>query len=75
MLIARLQLADTQLGLFKKDEAWDGEVRHCELAVAQINRLRPKFVIVCGDLTNVREQETAPCVIVVGPRWGMRWML
>lgn len=46
------QLADTQFGMFEKDERWDKETALFTRAVAHINRIKPRFVIVCGDLVN-----------------------
>lgn len=46
------QLADTQFGMFNKDESWEQETALFSRAVEQINRLKPRFVIVCGDLVN-----------------------
>lgn len=46
------QLADTQFGMFEGDERWDQETALFTRAVEQINRLKPRFVIVCGDLVN-----------------------
>src|SRR5436853_979848 len=47
-----LQLADTQFGMFDADASWEKETALFEHAVEHINRLRPKFAIVCGDLVN-----------------------
>ena len=44
-----IQLADPQFG-FMKDRAQ--EVKNAERAVEHINRLKPRFVVVCGDLTH-----------------------
>jgi len=46
-------LADTQLGMVMSDKEWDGELDKCRQAVEALNRLRPKFAIVCGDLVNM----------------------
>jgi 3',5'-cyclic AMP phosphodiesterase CpdA len=46
------QLADTQFGMFKQDESWAEEEALAQAAVRHINRLKPKFVVVCGDLVN-----------------------
>lgn len=46
------QLADTQFGMFEKDERWDQETALFTRAVERINQLKPRFVIVCGDLVN-----------------------
>lgn len=47
-----LQLADTQYGMFTKDTGFEQEAELVAKAVDHINRLKPRFVIVCGDLTN-----------------------
>lgn len=47
-----MQLADTQYGMFTGDEGFEQETALVQRAVEHINRLRPRFVIVCGDLTN-----------------------
>ena len=54
------QLADTQFGMFKEDETWAEEEALAEAAVAHINRLKPKFVVVCGDLVNAMPNGGAP---------------
>ena len=40
-----------QVGMFKMDADW-AEVTMLRMAVQHINRLRPKFVLISGDLTN-----------------------
>jgi 3',5'-cyclic AMP phosphodiesterase CpdA len=47
-----MQLADTQYGMFTGNEGFAQEAALAERTVQHINRLRPRFVIVCGDLTN-----------------------
>jgi len=47
-----VQMADCQLGMFDAHVSWDKEVSLCEKAVEHINRLSPRFVIICGDLTH-----------------------
>jgi 3',5'-cyclic AMP phosphodiesterase CpdA len=47
-----IQLADTQYGLFTRNQGFDKEVELVRQAVEHINRLEPRFVIVCGDLVN-----------------------
>jgi serine/threonine-protein phosphatase CPPED1 len=47
-----LQLADTQYGMFTGNKGFEKEVALSQQAVEHINRLRPRYVIVCGDLTN-----------------------
>ena len=47
-----IQLADTQFGAFNRDRSFDQETANYEFAVVNINRLRPRFVVICGDLIN-----------------------
>lgn len=51
-----VQLADTQLGMeadFDRSlRGWDKEIRLMKRATEEVNRIRPAFVIVCGDLVN-----------------------
>jgi len=56
------QLADTQLGFMESNptngkwlnpnSSWEKELQLCQEAVDTINRLKPRFVIVCGDLVH-----------------------
>jgi predicted MPP superfamily phosphohydrolase len=54
-------LADPQLGFDKDNRSWDEEAERSRIAVAALNRLqpRPKFAIVCGDLTHALPGEPA----------------
>ncbi len=47
-----IQAADPQFGMFAKNENFLQETANFEFFVANVNRLKPAFVIVCGDLTN-----------------------
>lgn len=47
-----VQLADTQLGFTAGGNDMKVEIDHFKQAVAHINRLKPAFVIISGDLTN-----------------------
>ncbi len=47
-----VQLADTQYGMYTGNKGFEKEVAQIQQAIEHINRLRPRFVIVCGDLTN-----------------------
>jgi serine/threonine-protein phosphatase CPPED1 len=47
-----IQLADTQFGAFTQDKEFRKETENYEFAVANINRLKPAFVVICGDLIN-----------------------
>jgi len=45
-------MADTQFGFFNENKEFSRETRNFEKAIAETNRLKPAFVIVCGDLVN-----------------------
>mmetsp|Transcript_2694 Transcript_2694/g.4713 ORF Transcript_2694/g.4713 Transcript_2694/m.4713 type:complete len:339 (+) Transcript_2694:599-1615(+) len=45
-------VADPQIGMIQMNESWDEELELCKRAVREINRLKPNFVIVVGDLVN-----------------------
>jgi len=45
-----VQLADPQFGLHPPTGCRFAETANAELIVEQINRLRPRFVVICGDL-------------------------
>ena len=47
-----IQLADTQFGMFSSDREFAQETANYEFVAANINRLRPRFVVICGDLIN-----------------------
>lgn len=47
-----IQLTDPQFGMFDDNTNFDQETANFEFAVAAINRLRPAFVVVTGDLVN-----------------------
>jgi len=47
-----LQMADTQFGFFSNNQEFTRETENFERAIAEANRLRPAFVVVCGDLVN-----------------------
>ncbi len=47
-----LQMADPQFGMFTADRDFAQETLNYEFAIASANRLKPGFVIVCGDLVN-----------------------
>lgn len=49
---AFFQMADTQFGFFNQDKEFSRETENFEKAVEAVNRLKPAFVIVCGDLIN-----------------------
>ncbi len=46
------QMADTQFGFFNENKEFSRETVNFEKAVFAANRLKPAFVIVCGDLVN-----------------------
>jgi 3',5'-cyclic AMP phosphodiesterase CpdA len=45
-------MSDPQFGMFAKDKNFVQETANFEFAVANVNRLHPRFVVVCGDLVN-----------------------
>jgi 3',5'-cyclic AMP phosphodiesterase CpdA len=47
-----IQLSDPQFGMFTGNKDFVQETANFEFAVATVNRLRPAFVIITGDLVN-----------------------
>ncbi len=47
-----IQLSDPQFGMFTGDKDFAQETINFEFAVATVNRLRPAFVVITGDLVN-----------------------
>ncbi len=47
-----VQASDPQFGMYAKDQNFTQETANFEFFIANVNRLKPMFVIVCGDLTN-----------------------
>ena len=47
-----IQMTDPQFGMFSGDKEFEKETALFEKAVAHANRLRPRFVVVTGDLVN-----------------------
>jgi 3',5'-cyclic AMP phosphodiesterase CpdA len=47
-----LQMSDPQFGMHSKNRDFAQETANYEFAIATANRLKPQFVIVCGDLVN-----------------------
>lgn len=45
-------LSDPQMGMYANDRNFTQETANLEFVVANLNRLHPRFVIVCGDLVN-----------------------
>ena len=45
-------LTDTQFGMYSGDKGLEHETANFEFAVAAVNRLKPGFVVVLGDLVN-----------------------
>lgn len=46
------QMADTQFGFFNENKEFSRETLNYEKAIAETNRLKPAFVVICGDLVN-----------------------
>jgi 3',5'-cyclic AMP phosphodiesterase CpdA len=47
-----MQISDSQLGMFSDNHDVQQEVANFEFVVANVNRLKPLFLINCGDLIN-----------------------
>ncbi len=47
-----VQLSDPQFGMFTNDGDFSQETLNFELAIATVNRWRPAFVVITGDLVN-----------------------
>ena len=47
-----VMLADTQFGMFESNRGFSRETANYEFAAAAVNRLKPAFAIVLGDLVN-----------------------
>ncbi|HEY1062001.1 MAG TPA: metallophosphoesterase [Daejeonella sp.] len=45
-------MADTQFGFFNANKEFSRETVNMEKAIAASNRLKPAFVVICGDLVN-----------------------
>ena len=47
-----VQMSDPQFGMFTADKDFAQETANFELAIATVNRWRPAFVVITGDLVN-----------------------
>jgi predicted phosphodiesterase len=47
-----IQMSDPQFGMYAENKDFLQETINFEFAIATANRLRPKFVVICGDLIN-----------------------
>jgi 3',5'-cyclic AMP phosphodiesterase CpdA len=47
-----LQMSDTQFGMYTENRDFAQETANFEFVVANANRLKPRFVVACGDLVN-----------------------
>ncbi|MDQ6700035.1 MAG: metallophosphoesterase [Acidobacteriota bacterium] len=47
-----IQMSDPQFGMYAKDRNFIQETANFEFFVANANRLKPMFVVACGDLVN-----------------------
>src|SRR5262245_8065942 len=47
-----MQMSDPQFGMYAENKNFLQETINFEFAIATANRLRPRFVIICGDLIN-----------------------
>ncbi len=47
-----IQMSDPQFGMFTENQSYEHETANFEFAIAAANRLKPRFVVVTGDLVN-----------------------
>jgi 3',5'-cyclic AMP phosphodiesterase CpdA len=47
-----IQMSDPQFGMYTDNKSFEKETRNFEKAIAEANRLKPRFVIITGDLVN-----------------------
>jgi predicted MPP superfamily phosphohydrolase len=47
-----VQMSDPQFGMFAENRNFAQETINFERAIADANRLKPAFVVICGDLVN-----------------------
>ena len=47
-----IMMTDPQFGMYQADKGFERETANYEFAVAAVNRLKPAFVVVLGDLVN-----------------------
>ena len=47
-----MQLADPQLGMLHLGQSWAEELNMLKLAIQHANRLKPRFLLISGDLTD-----------------------
>ena len=53
-LFTFVQLTDMQMGMISKNENTEAEERLYRLAIDEVNKLNPKFVVITGDFVNQR---------------------
>ena len=47
-----IQMSDPQFGMYTANNSFEKETKNFEKAIAEANRLKPRFVVVTGDLVN-----------------------
>ena len=47
-----IQMSDTQFGMFTANKDFAHETANMEFAIATVNRLKPRFIVITGDLVN-----------------------
>src|SRR3954462_10217525 len=47
-----LVMSDPQFGMYAKDQNFKQETANFEFAIANVNRLHPRFLVICRDLVN-----------------------
>ena len=63
-----IQMSDPQFGMYTGNGEFSQETANFEFAIANANRLRPAFVVVCGDLINkaADQAQTAEYLRIAG---------
>ena len=60
-------MADPQFGMITRNESFDAETALFESAITHANRLRPRFVVVCGDMINLPGDAAQTAELLLGP--------
>jgi 3',5'-cyclic AMP phosphodiesterase CpdA len=50
-----IQLTDPQFGMYDENKSFEKETELFEKAISKVNQLKPDFVVITGDLVNVKD--------------------
>eukprot|EP00172_Hildenbrandia_rubra_P002225 Plantae.Rhodophyta-Hildenbrandia_rubra.ctg29280.p1 GENE.Plantae.Rhodophyta-Hildenbrandia_rubra.ctg29280~~Plantae.Rhodophyta-Hildenbrandia_rubra.ctg29280.p1 ORF type:complete len:307 (-),score=64.69 Plantae.Rhodophyta-Hildenbrandia_rubra.ctg29280:1254-2174(-) len=45
-------VADPQFGMLGSEKSWKEEVKICERAISKLNKIKPRFVVIVGDMVH-----------------------